>query len=154
MHFQKSFILALPLLASADVNRCATKQPNSGLQKLHASQAKIDDTNRLNNKENTHPKVSINTFVHIISKGSAEAEGNSAQESIVDQVRSPPVQTYVIVAYGTLTDKCSQPRVQRNWVHILFEKYYSNNTERLVSYLSRCCPRIHSQVNSSPGELY
>jgi len=107
MRFLISLLLAIPLLASADVTRCATKNPSSKLQKLHATQAKVDAANRLNEKRNTYPKVSINTFVHVIGKGPTEEDGNTQQAKIVDQVRWSAIHAQFPVAHKTSTDQCS-----------------------------------------------
>jgi len=86
MQILKSLVFAFPLLGSAELIRCATGNPSSKLQNAHTNQAKVDTANRFNDKINTHPKVSVNTFVHIISKGPAQEQGNLPQAKIVDQV--------------------------------------------------------------------
>ena len=90
MRFLIPLVLGLPLLASAEVTRCETRNPSSKLQRIHVAQAKADAANRFNDKESIYPRVPINTFVHIISKGPTE-EGATPQQQIIDQVRCSSV---------------------------------------------------------------
>ncbi|KAG9246866.1 hypothetical protein BJ878DRAFT_565433 [Calycina marina] len=88
MLFLKSILFGLPALVLAtDIQRCATKSPGSQLKGLHVAQAKVDSQNRLNGKEaldNTFPKVSVNTYVHVIA--SSQVDDDTPQAQIVDQI--------------------------------------------------------------------
>ncbi|KAH8587114.1 hypothetical protein B0O99DRAFT_584917 [Bisporella sp. PMI_857] len=79
-------LLLLPLYAAAQFLRCATSEPKPDLVATHSNQSAIDAANRLNGVEATIEKHTVDTYIHIISSGKNESQGNIPDSKLKAQI--------------------------------------------------------------------
>lgn len=95
MHFLSTANLLAALSAAqlihGDVLKCGTNNPSLEFKEIHASHARIDAAQRLAHPGRSilprAPSYAINTYVHVVSAGSAEEDGNIPQSKVLQQVR-------------------------------------------------------------------